>query len=269
MHVLIAGETWVTHKVEVKGFSSYSTGAYAIGLTELVRGLRSHGHEVTHITNHDAVEDFPWTLADFEPFDVVVLSDISADTIQLHPRCTERGERIPDRLRVLVEHVERGHGLLMVGGYMSFSGYEGKARYQSTTIAGSLPVEMLGHDDRVETPEGVNPVVRTPHPVVDGLASEWPYFLGYNRLRAKDGSTVVMTVEDDPFLVLGEVGKGRTAAFASDCSPHWGSPDFLEWPDYARFWSQLIGWLGDPSGDAPPLPAREKRALRGRRERSY
>ena len=175
---------------------------------------------------------------------MVVLSDISADTIQLHPRCTEQGERTPDRLRVLVDHVERGHGLLMVGGYMSFSGYEGKARYQSTPLEAALPVEMLGHDDRVETPEGVNPIVRTAHPVVDGLVDEWPYFLGYNRLRAKRDATVVMSVEDDPFLILGTAGAGRTAAFASDCSPHWGSPEFLAWPDYARFWGQLVGWLG-------------------------
>ena len=244
MHVLIAGETWLTYKVEVKGFSTYSTGSYAVGLTELVDGLRAHGHEVTHMTNHDAVEAFPWTLADFEPFDVVVLSDISADTIQLHPACTERGERTPDRLRVLSEHVRRGHGLLMVGGYMSFSGFEGKARYQSTPLASVLPVELLGHDDRVEAPEGVTPKVRTSHAVLDGIAVDWPYFLGYNQLIAKGEAEVVMTADDDPFLVLGVAGEGRVAAFASDCSPHWGSPDFLAWPDYERFWSQLVTWLG-------------------------
>ncbi|TML20349.1 MAG: cytoplasmic protein [Actinobacteria bacterium] len=244
MHVLIAGETWMTHKVEVKGFSTYATGSYAVGLTELVDGLRAHGHEVTHVTNHDAVENFPCTLADFEPFDVVVLSDISADTIQLHPACTERGERTPDRLRVLSEHVRRGHGLLMVGGYMSFSGFEGKARYQSTPLASVLPVELLGHDDRVEAPEGVTPKVRTSHAVLDGIAVDWPYFLGYNQLIAKGEAEVVMTADDDPFLVLGVAGEGRVAAFASDCSPHWGSPDFLAWPDYERFWSQLVTWLG-------------------------
>jgi uncharacterized membrane protein len=244
VRVLIAGETWITHKVEVKGFTTYSTGGYAVGLTALVDGLRSHGHEITHITNHDAVAEFPWTLDEFEPYEVVVLSDIAADTIQLTPACVERGERTPDRLRVLKEHVEAGHGLLMVGGYMSFSGFEGKARYQSTPLAAALPVELLGHDDRVETPEGVTPAVHASHPVVDGIAPEWPYFLGYNRLRAKSDATVVMTVEDDPFLVLGKAGRGRAAAFASDCSPHWGSPEFLAWPDYGRFWSQLVSWLG-------------------------
>jgi uncharacterized membrane protein len=228
----------------VKGFSTYSTGSYAVGLTELVEGLRAHGHEVTHITNHDAVEAFPWTLADFELFDVVILSDISADTIQLHPACIDRGERIPDRLRVLAEHVRRGHGLLMVGGYMSFSGFGGKARYQSTPLAPVLPVELLGHDDRIETPEGVTPEIQKPHPVLEGIATDWPYFLGYNRLIAKGEAEVLMTAEGNPFLVLGVAGEGRAAAFASDCSPHWGSPAFIAWPDYGRFWNQLVAWLG-------------------------
>jgi uncharacterized membrane protein len=245
MHVLIAGETWVTHKVEVKGFSSYSTGAYAVGLTELVDGLRAHGHEVTHIANHEASEAFPWTLEEFAAFDVVVLSDISADTIQLHPACLERGERIPDRLRVLSEHVRGGRGLLMVGGYMSFSGFEGKARYQTTPLASVLPVTLLGHDDRVEAPDGVIPIGRASHPILDGIAADWPYFLGYNRLVAKPDADVLMTVGDDPFLVVSAVGQGRVAAFASDCSPHWGSPAFLAWPDYARFWSNLVDWLGE------------------------
>ena len=243
VHILIAGETWVTHKVEIKGFTAYTTGEYAVGLTDLVDALHAHGHEVTHITNHDAVERFPWTADEFAPYDVVVLSDIAADTIQLTPAVLG-GERTPDRLRVLREHVEAGHGLLMVGGYMSFSGFEGKARYQATPLAAALPVELSGHDDRVETPEGVTPSVVAPHPVLAGIAQDWPYFLGYNRLRAKADASVVMTVGDDPFLVLGAAGRGRTAAFASDCSPHWGSPEFLAWPDYGRFWSQLVGWLG-------------------------
>jgi uncharacterized membrane protein len=244
VRVLIAGETWVTHKVEIKGFTTYSTGGYAVGLTELVDALRGHGHEVVHVTNHEAGERFPWTLDDFAPYDVVILSDIAADTIQLTPAVIDRGERTPDRLRVLREHVEDGHGLLMVGGYMSFSGFEGKARYQSTPLAAALPVELLGHDDRVEAPEGITPSVVGQHAVLDGISPDWPYFLGYNRVRAKPDAEVVMMVEDDPFLVLGSYGRGRTAAFASDCSPHWGSPEFLAWPDYANFWSRLVAWLG-------------------------
>jgi uncharacterized membrane protein len=244
MRVLIAGETWSTHKIEIKGFAAYTTGAYDVGLTEWAEAVRSEGHELTHIANHEAIEQFPWSLDELRDYDVVVLSDIPADTLQLHPAVFDRGERRPDRLRVLVDFVRAGGGVMMVGGYMSFSGIEGKAHYQFTPLADVLPVEMLPADDRVETPEGVNPEVVRDHKVLAEIPPEWPYFLGYNRMRAKPGATVVLAVGDDPFLVLGTAGDGRVAAFTSDCSPHWGSPEFLAWPHYARFWGQLLEWLG-------------------------
>jgi len=40
-----------------------------------------------------------------------------------------------------------------------------------------------------------------------------------------------------------EVGKGRTAMFASDAAPHWGPVEFLEWKNYPLFWSRFFGWL--------------------------
>lgn len=244
-NILLAGETWISHKIDVKGFTSYSTGSYGVGCTELLAALREQGHTVTHLANHDVPEGFPWDGEAMDEYDVVILSDVAADTIQIHPDCFNFGRRTPDRLRVLREYVASGGGLLMVGGYMSFSGIEGKARYQSTPLAQVLPVAMLGHDDRVETPEGTTPVVSSgEHQVLEGLESEWPHFLGYNRLQPKPGATVLMTAgEGDPFLTLGEWGTGRAAAFASDCSPHWGSPEFMAWPGYGRFWSQLVDWL--------------------------
>ena len=44
----------------------------------------------------------------------------------------------------------------------------------------------------------------------------WPKFLGYNRLRPRTGATVVARCGDDVFLAVGEYGKGRALAFASD-----------------------------------------------------
>ncbi|MHB8531209.1 MAG: glutamine amidotransferase [Solirubrobacteraceae bacterium] len=244
MKVLLAGETWISHKIDVKGFSSYSTGAFGEGQTELVEALEAYGHEVTHIANHVAVEQFPWSAGELSAYDVVMLSDISADTLQIHPDCFDRGQRTPDRLRLIADFVDNGGGLLMVGGYMSFSGLEGKARYQATPLASVLPVEMLGYDDRVETPEGVHPVKVADHELLGGVEGDWPHFLGYNLLRNGSSGTVLLEVDSAPMLVVGEHGRGRTAAFASDCSPHWGSPEFLEWAHYGRFWGQLVGWLG-------------------------
>ena len=132
----------------------------------------------------------------------------------------------------------------MIGGYMSFSGIDAKARYGKTALAEVLPVEMLEIDDRCETPQGVSPeILVKDHAILKGIDKNWPRFLGYNRTIAKEKSTVIATIADDPFLVTGTYGKGRTAIFSSDCSPHWGSNEFMAWKSYAKFWSNLASWL--------------------------
>ena len=44
--------------------------------------------------------------------------------------------------------------------------------------------------------------------------------------------------------VVSAYGQGRTAAFASDCAPHWAPPEFVEWPEYAGLWSSIVLWAG-------------------------
>lgn len=43
-------------------------------------------------------------------------------------------------------------------------------------------------------------------------------------------------------LVVGEYGRGRTAAFASDLAPHWAPREFLDWPHYAGMWTSMLSW---------------------------
>lgn len=244
MRILLAGETWMTYGVHVKGFNAYYTGGYASGAAPLIEALEAGGVVVDHLENHLATTEFPRTEEELAPYDVVVLSDIGADTLLLHPDVFERGQRIRDPIEALDDYVSKGGGLLMIGGYMSFSGYDGRARYHNTPLADTLPVRMSGFDDRIEKPGGVHPqTVATGHPVLEALPSEWPYFLGYNRLAAKEDADVLLRVGDDPFLAVGQHGAGRSAAFASDCSPHWGSQAFTGWEAYGRFWIQLLRWL--------------------------
>lgn len=241
--ILLAGETWLSYGIHQKGFSAYTSGSYDEGQTEFVAALESRGWTVDHIPNHLATERFPWTAEDLAPYDVVILSDIGADTLHLHPDAFVRGRRTPNRLAEVARFVHGGGGMLMVGGYMSFSGFEGKARFHGTHVERILPVRMLGYDDRAETPEGVSPTIRAPdHAILRGLPSDWPHFLGYNRL-VPDGGDVVLAFEEDPLLVVGRHGAGRTAAFSSDCAPHWGSPEFVAWEGYAPFWDRLASWL--------------------------
>jgi uncharacterized membrane protein len=144
--------------------------------------------------------------------------------------------------------VAEGGGLIMVGGYLSFQGIDGKARYRDTPIEEALPVTIEASDDRRETPQGVAPNVTLPeHPIVASLAACWPGLLGYNRFSAKPGAAVVANVGADPLLVAGTFGKGRAVAFASDCGPHWAPPGFVEWDGYAPLWRQMAGWAAGRS----------------------
>lgn len=245
--VLFAGESWLTQELHSKGFVSYLTGNYEEGGALLIEALERSGSVVDYLPNHRACETFPRTSDALSDYATVVLSDIASDTLLLDRTCFVEGVRSVNRLQLVREYVEAGGGLLMVGGYMSFSGWEGKAHYAMTPIAEILPVVMSLTDDRVETPEGSVPTVRdAQHSVLRGVSGDWPYLLGYNRLEAKSGANVVLEIgEGDPLLVLWEFGAGRVAAFASDCSPHWGSKAFLAWRHYERFWSQLTAWLAN------------------------
>ncbi|MDQ1106053.1 glutamine amidotransferase [Nocardioides zeae] len=243
--VLVVGESWNTFAQHTKGLAAYTTSGYEEGAEQLLRVLGEAGHQVDYMPNHVAVEGFPYEVEVLrEKYDVIVLSDAPADSFLLPHAVFVKGERRPNRLAVIGEFVHQGGGLLMIGGYMSFSGFEGRGRFSLTPLAEVLPVDMLVHDDRIESPEGVVPKPVAAHAVLEGVDEQWPYFLGYNRFGAKADATTLMEVGGDPFLVVGEHGAGRTAAFASDCSPHWGSPEFMAWDDYASFWSQLVAWVG-------------------------
>lgn len=245
LKILLAGESWTSLGLHLKGFSIYTTGGYEEGGRPLIEALEGQGHAVTYIPNHLVPSQFPNSVDGLSVYDLIVLSDIGADTFLLHPDTLTKSLKRPNTLKVMAEYVANGGGLLMVGGFMSFSGFGGNACYHNTIFADVLPVKMLGHDDRVECPEGINPAVTGDHAILSGTGPAWPHFLGYQRLIAKEGSDTLLTADADPFLVVGSYGEGRVGAFASDCSPHWGSPEFVGWEHYARFWSQLAGWLAN------------------------
>jgi uncharacterized membrane protein len=243
--VLIAGESWVTHSIHQKGFDSFTTTAYEEGVGPLRDALEAGGFEVTYLPNHVAATDFPDTAAALADYAAVILSDIGANTLLLHPETFARSAPRPDRIATIRDYVEAGGGLLMVGGYLTFSGIEGKARWGGTPVEEALPVTIATTDDRVESPAGVTPLVAQPgHAIVDGLPTDWPDLLGYNRVLPKDGTDVVVTVGDDPLIVAGAFGSGRGAAFTSDCGPHWCPPPFVGWDGYGAMWQQLVGWVG-------------------------
>jgi uncharacterized membrane protein len=243
--VLIAGESWVTHSTHIKGVDSFTTSAYVEGVGPLRRALEQRGHRVEHLPAHLVPAEFPSTADALGGYDVVVLSDIGANSVQLAPAVFERATPGADRLGVLRDWVTDGGGLLMIGGYLSFSGFEGKAGYRNTVLHELLPVELLAGDDRVELPAGARASVPDDgHPALGGVTGEWPALLGYNRVRARPDASVLATVNGDPLVAVAARGSGRAGVFTSDCSPHWAPEEFCErWPGYRRVFGGLVEWL--------------------------
>lgn len=243
MRILLLGESWHIHLIHQKGFDSFTNSEYVEGGAEFKQALTDRGWEVQHVPAHRIADDMPTTVHGLAEYDCVVVSDVGANTFLLTAGVFKNSIPEVNRLEVLAEYVRQGGALLMVGGYLSFSGIDGKAHYARSPLAPILPVELLVGDDRIEVPEGVKAVTVLEHPALPSL-TDWPALLGYNRTVAKPDARVLVTVGDDPLVAVSDVGQGRVGVFTSDLAPHWAPPTFLEWDGYAELWDNLIAWLG-------------------------
>jgi uncharacterized membrane protein len=180
----------------------------------------------------------------------------------------------------IVEEVERGCGLLMIGGWNSFHGLNGL--YDNSPLASVLPVEIEHHDDRINWPYLCMMCRDQDHEILASLPFEVPPSIGgLNRVRSKAGchrllsarcfqprdtenGWTVVPKETHPLLVVGSHREGRTACYMSDVAPHWcgGSVDWgtpritcsvggrsVEVGSlYARFLAQLVRWVARADG---------------------
>ena len=242
--VLLLGESWFVYSAHQKGFDAFYTSEYTEDGAAFIAALEAAGHEVSRIPAHRISVDLPRSAAGIAAIaDVVVVSDVGANTFLLGADTFQRSLPGPDLIEGLRDFVLQGGGLLMVGGYLSFSGIDAKARWGRSALAEVLPVTVLDRDDRVEMPSGPSPRVATPHAITEGLDQEWPSLLGINEVSARDDARVLATVREHPLLVIGAAGLGRSAAFTSDLAPHWATPAFLEWPGYAQVFDRTVRWL--------------------------
>lgn len=249
--VLLAGESWVTSATHYKGWDQFGSVTFHLGAEPLVAALRDSEFELVYMPSHEAATAFPMSIAGLDAYDAVILSDIGANTLLLHPDVWLSGKPVPNRLKLLRDWVRAGGGFMMIGGYYSFQGINAAARYHRSPIEDVLPVSCLPYDDRIEVPDGFTPVVTGPedHPILEGLGRDWPVLLGANEVRLDAGADIELLARlpDDegghPLLVTGRYGAGRTLAWTSDIGPHWVPTVFAEWPGCARLWRQSLAWL--------------------------
>ena len=254
--VLLVGESWVTSATHYKGWDHFGSTTFHLGAEPLVEALADSEFELTYMPAHEAAADFPLSLDELAAWRALILSDIGANTILLHPDVWLHSKRVPNRLKLIRDYVAGGGGLLKVGGYLSYQGINGTARFRGTPVADVLPVEILPYDDRVELPEGFRPEVVGPqdHPILAGLGRDWPPLLGINEVtvRTEGDARLLARLPDEegghPLLVCGTHGKGRVVCWTSDIGPHWLPPEFADWPGYARLWRQTLGWITHATG---------------------
>ena len=190
-----------------------AAGGAANYLLGILRSLRA---EVTHVPPSKKL--IPPLVKN--RFDAFILSDMPATQVLLAAQ------------RNIVRQVEDGAGLLMIGGWASFSGPFG--RWRGTLIEKILPVTCLGRDDRLSFPSGAHIVVKEKHPSLFSLSFENPPVIcGANEIRAKKNSRLILAVRktirvgdrlmldpvEYPLLVTDPLK--RIAAFATDLAPHW------------------------------------------------
>ncbi len=242
--VLLAGESWITHATHYKGFDSFESVTFHTGADDFIAAVGRQGIEVEQMYAHDVPDRFPRTMDALSAYDVVILSDIGANSFYLAQATWLQGQSQPNRLRLLGEWVRGGGGLLMAGGYMSFQGFQGRANFARSPLAEVLPVAMSDYDDRVESPEGARPsLIRPDHPIGAAWRGSPPAILGYNRVTAKPEATVVATVGDDVLIAVAEVGAGRSAVWTTDIGPHWCPAELLQWEGFEQLMAALIRWL--------------------------
>ena len=241
--ILLAGESWMSYTTHVKGFDAFYTSVYETGEKWIKAALENGGYEVEFLPNHLANENFPFDMDKLKEYSCVILSDIGSNTLLLPAETFGRSIPKPNRCKLIKDYVLEGGSLLMIGGYLTFSGVDAKGRWGTTPVQDVLPVKVLEIDDRREHPEGIYPEISSSHKALEGIEGKWPYFLGYNKTIPMDDAVVPVTIDNDPLIAFAERGKGRSAVFTSDCAPHWGPPQFVAWKHYETLWQGILKWL--------------------------
>lgn len=259
-HVLYLGD-WVFHLGPTFIETPFGTETkdadlhfYGERLTEALE----HVADVTTLANWELYRLAPGKLEAFlEESASLIISDVEAKCFHLYPSFFDRSRRenrvvtFPDRLTLIKEWIRDGGGLMMLGGWLSFSGVQGKSGWGRCTLTDALPVDCLVTEDLVESSAGFTPEVLQPeHPAVKGLPwDQFPPIFGYNEVSANAAGEVLVRVKETghPLVVAGAYGKGRILTYMSDPAPHWGI-NFELWEGYDAFWQQSLNWVKKQHG---------------------
>lgn len=202
----------------------------------------------------------PATDADFALFDVIILGDL------------DRTYFSSGQLQKLADFVNRGGGLMMLGGHNSF----GPGGFGGTKLEEVLPVTMGGRAMPQEFTAFLPQLTAAgeSHPIFEGITDYFagpsnrkpdpkllslPELLGCVSVVSAKPAASVLAVhptrrnEAGPLVVLAvqNFGGGRSVAFTADTTWQWNRNERIHAlgkdSPYQRFWGQMIRYLANVS----------------------
>ena len=199
------------------------------------------GNPNYHVKDAVIVHTTEELLEELKKYDCVILSDNRSEYFAASGSDIYKERQNAKQADLIRDYVQEGGALLMIGGYLTFSGVDAKGKWHDTAVQEVLPVEVLTVDDRMEHCEGIRPVTVKEHEALKGLPKEWPEILGYNKTILKPEAEMAAMAGKDPFIAFGKYGKGRSAVFTSDCA-RTGAAGICEWEYYDTLWQGI--WTG-------------------------
>ncbi|MBV9582690.1 MAG: VWA domain-containing protein [Chloroflexi bacterium] len=127
-------------------------------------------------------------------------------------------------------------------------------RYYDGNDPFDLPQLLVKETQQVQraaiVEEDFTPLVVSSDPATQGIdLSNAPPLKGYVATTPKPQSTVLLASRElDPVLSEWQYGLGRVMAWTSDATNVW-SANWLDWPDFSKFWAQLVKRVDRPPED--------------------
>jgi len=153
---------------------------------------------------------------------------------------TDTEAMLPQHQALLVDYVEAGGALLVVGGYESFS-----SRLQSGSLLGDLlPIRPTKPWNLVPTTSGLIQGADRWKPPAKADAQRVAFL---RLLAARDGAETWLRVDELPLLVTWTYGRGRVAALAATVlGPENTRHAFWRGKSYVDLMRAITDWLTEP-----------------------
>lgn len=203
--LILAGLFYNTWKIEEIAKSTWGKENVKCGYHNYARWA---GHSISY---------FPSTMKEMINYDVVVLANISPEPLS------------EKKQKMLLEFVNLGGGLLILGGYYGYAeNWKNSPLYSLFPVIIEKKFNLLPNKEIGEvqlTEKGIKYLGKIDKPL--GMVS-WR-----NDVKVKSSAEILATAGNNPFLVMSKEGKGRVMAIVSGVIgegklPFWSSPGWEE-----------------------------------------